>query len=122
MIGSVVVMDPDEYDRWLQTDDQDGSETPVEAGERLFSELRCSSCHNNVGGNGPSLDSLYRSRVYLADGTEVIADESYIRESIVDPRRHTVAGFGPMMPTFQGQVSEEQVFELISYIKTLGVD
>ena len=122
MIGSVIVMSPEEYDQWLQTDEQDGSETPVAAGERLFSELRCNSCHNGAGGNGPSLDSLYRTRVAFTDGTNAIADESYIRESIVDPRRHTVAGFGPMMPTFQGQVSEEQVFELISYIKTLGVE
>jgi cytochrome c oxidase subunit 2 len=122
MIGSVIVMAPDEYDRWLQTDDQDGSETPVAAGERLFSELRCDSCHNGEAGNGPSLDSLYRSRVTFTDGTSAIADEAYIRESIVDPRQHTVAGFGPMMPTFQGQVNEEQVFELISYIKTLGVE
>jgi cytochrome c oxidase subunit 2 len=122
MIGSVVVMTPDEYDRWLQTDDQDGTETPVAAGERLFSELRCDSCHNSEGGNGPSLDSLYGSSVAFTDGTSAIADESYIRESIVDPRQHTVAGFGPMMPTFQGQVNEEQVFELISYIKTLGVE
>ena len=122
MIGSVIVMSPEEYDMWLQTDDQDGTETPVAAGERLFSELRCNSCHNGAGGTGPSLASLYRSRVSFTDGTEGIADESYIRASIVDPRLHTVAGFGPMMPTFQGQVSEEQVFELISYIKTLGVE
>jgi cytochrome c oxidase subunit 2 len=122
MIGSVIVMPPEEYDLWLQTDDQDGSETPVAAGARLFSELRCDSCHNNEAGNGPSLSSLYGSRVAFTDGSEAVADESYIRESIVDPRQHTVAGFGPMMPTFQGQVSEEQVFELISYIKTLGVE
>ncbi len=122
MIGKVVVMEPAEYDLWLQTDDQDGTETPVAAGERLFSEMRCDSCHNPAGGNGPSLDGLYRSQVALEGGGTAIADESYIRESILDPRQRTVAGFGPMMPTFQGQITEEQVFELISYIKTLGVE
>lgn len=122
MIGTVTVMSPADYDAWLRTDDQDGSETPVAAGARLFSELRCDTCHNGTGGNGPSLDSLYRSRVAFADGTSGIADEAYIRGSIIDPRQHTVSGFGPIMPTFQGQVTEEQVFELISYIKTLGVE
>ncbi len=122
MTGKVVVMSPADYDAWLSTDEQDGTETPVAAGERQFSEFRCDSCHNSAGGNGPSLDHLYGSQVALADGSRTVADEAYIRESILDPRRKTVDGFGPMMPTFQGQITEEQVFELISYIKTIGAE
>lgn len=122
MTGKVVVMSPADYDEWLSTDEQDGAETPVAAGERQFSEFRCDSCHNSAGGNGPSLDQLYGSQVALADGSRTVADEAYIRESILDPRQKTVDGFGPIMPTFQGQITEEQVFELISYIKTIGVE
>ncbi len=121
MIGSVVVMTPDDYDEWLREDAQGGYETPAASGERLFSELRCDTCHNNLeGGNGPSLAGLYGSPVSL-NGGSAVADESYIRESILDPKQKIVSGFGPIMPTFQGQISEEQVFELIAYIKTLEV-
>jgi cytochrome c oxidase subunit II len=119
MIGRVVVMSPDDYDAWLQTE---RGETPAEAGERLFSELRCEGCHMNGDGTAPSLDGLYGSQVLLTDGARVTADESYIRESILDPSHRVVSGFRPAMPTFQGQVTEEQVLELIAYIKTLRVD
>ena len=89
--------------------------------EQGFLRLRCDTCHNDVeGGNGPSLAGLYGSQVSL-NGGSAVADESYIRESILDPRQKIVSGFGTIMPTFQGQISEEQVFELIAYIKTLEV-
>ena len=91
-------------------------------GERLFAELRCDTCHGaEGGGRAPSLEGLFGSRVALEGGGQTVADEGYIRESILDPRHRVVMGFRPTMPTFQGQVSEEEVLEVISYIKTLGV-
>lgn len=119
MIGTVYVMSPEDYDDWLALDD--GFEDPAVTGERLFSQLRCDSCHSQDGvGRAPSLTGLFGSQVNLQGGERVVANEAYIRESIVDPTHAVVAGFGPGMPTFQGQVSEEQILELIAYIKTLG--
>ncbi len=122
MIGTVIVMKPEDYDKWLRQDTQGGYETPIKSGERMFSELRCDTCHNETdGGNGPALAGLFGTQVNLSGGGSVVADESYIRESILDPKQKVVSGFKAVMPTFQGQISEEQVFELISYIKTLEV-
>jgi cytochrome c oxidase subunit 2 len=66
------------------------------------------------------LDGLFGKEVQLQNGSKVIADESYIRESILNPRAKFVAGFQPIMPTFQGQVSEEQLLQLVAYIKSIG--
>ena len=82
--------------------------------------MRCESCHGpDAVGKAPSLAGLFGSQVLLADGSRVIADETYIRESILDPTHRVVEGYSPVMPTFQGQLSEEQVLELIAYIKIM---
>ena len=121
MVGKVVVMDPSEYDEWLQSPDQGDWETPAVAGERLFSQMRCDSCHAVEGvGRAPSLAGIYGTSVTTAAGEREIVDESYLRTSILDPKRHIVSGFESTMPTFQGQITEEQVLELIAYIRTLG--
>ena len=117
MIGRVVVMEDMDYQNWLGGYT---SETPVEAGEKLFVEYDCASCH----GSGrrqrcPTLGGLYGTEVLLADGRKVLFDEAYIRESILDPRAKIAAGFQPLMPTFRGQVSEDQIIALIAYIKSL---
>jgi cytochrome c oxidase subunit 2 len=120
MKGSVVVMSRPDYDEWLATEENGVQDTPVVAGERLFSQMRCESCHGSEAvGKAPSLAGLYGTQVVLADGSRAIADESYIRESILDPKHRVVDGFSPVMPTFQGQLSEEQVLELIAYIKVM---
>lgn len=120
MIGTVHVMMQADYERWLTSGE---GESTISAGERLFSELRCDTCHRPDGvGRGPVLDRIFGSQRLMRNGERVIADESYIRESILTPRQRVVTGFRPVMPTFQGQVNEEQVLELISYIKTLGGD
>ena len=118
MGGWVTVMDPAEYAAWLS--DEGGSLNPVSAGEKLFSQLACNTCHiANGTGRGPSLNGVYGAKVLLADGSMVIADESYIRESILQPKAKIVAGYQPVMPTFQGLVTEEQIMNLTSYIKSL---
>jgi cytochrome c oxidase subunit 2 len=87
----------------------------------LFDELACGNCHKPDGsGRCPSLTGLFGKTVQLAGGGTVQADEGYIRESILQPQAKIVAGYGPIMPTFQGLVTEEGVTQLIEYIKSLG--
>jgi len=83
------------------------------AGEKLFADKACLTCHLSDGlGRAPSLNGLYGAKVLLADGSTVTADEAYLRESILDPKAKIVAGYQPLMPTFQGQMTEEQILNL----------
>ena len=119
MIGWVEVMEPAAYQVWLAGGTGQG--TMAQAGEKLFKDLSCATCHKqDTTGRGPSLIGLYGKAVALDGGGSVEADEAYIRESIVNPRAKMVAGFQPLMPTFQGLVSEEGVLQLIEYIKSLN--
>ena len=119
MIGKIVALEPREFQQWLGGGPVQGS--LPEAGEQLFTQLGCMTCHrDDAGARGPSLTGLFGSPVQLANGQTVIADESYIRESILNPTAKMVAGYAPLMPTYQGQVSEEGVASLIAYIKSLG--
>ena len=94
--------------------------TPAAAGKDLFEGMGCASCHRQVSGAlGPALAGLFGSTQKLRDGTQVVVDEAYVRESILNPRAKIVAGFNPEMPTFQGLVSEQQLLQLIQYIKSL---
>ena len=118
MGGWVTVMDPAEYAAWLSG--ESGDVSPVSAGEKLFTQLACTTCHvPNGTGRGPSLNGVYGAKVLLADGSTVTADEGYIRESILQPKAKIVAGYQPVMPTFQGLVTEEQILNLTAYIKSL---
>jgi cytochrome c oxidase subunit 2 len=118
MIGSVVVMEPDEYQAWLAGGAAEGS--LASQGQKLFQDLACITCHRaDAQGRGPVLEGVYGARVSLADGQTVVADDAYIRESILSPSAKVVAGFQPIMPTFQGLVSEEQLLALIEYVKSL---
>ncbi|PWT87701.1 MAG: cytochrome c oxidase subunit II [Blastocatellia bacterium] len=121
MIGQVIVMEPREFDNWLTGNLS--NTTPAVAGQQLFQSLGCVSCHgaNGEGGRGPTLAGLYGKQTRLAGGETVVADESYLRESILNPQAKLVEGFGPIMPTFQGQVSEDQVMQLLAFIKSLQV-
>jgi cytochrome c oxidase subunit 2 len=119
MIGRVVVMEPTDYQNWLAGDA--GRVPLAEAGEALFTQLGCASCHTGESGSrGPTLVGLFGKRVQLADGQNVVADETYLRESIVKPQAKLVAGYQPIMPTFQGLVSEEGLLQLIAYIQSQG--
>jgi cytochrome c oxidase subunit 2 len=118
MIGRVVVMEDMEYQTWLGGY---SAETPVEAGRKLFVEFDCSSCHESgLRQRCPTLGGLYGTQVRLADGRTALFDEAYIRESILDPKAKVAAGYQPVMPTFRGQVTEDQILALIAYIKSLS--
>ena len=118
MGGWVTVMDPSDYAAWLSG--SSGAESPLVAGEKLFTEKACVTCHiSNGTGRAPSLNGVYGGTVRLADGSTVTADESYIRESILVPSAKIVAGYQPLMPAFQGQLTEEQILSLTAYIKSL---
>jgi cytochrome c oxidase subunit 2 len=117
MIGRVIVMEPNDYQAWLSGG---GGMTMVQRGEQLFQQLACVSCHVTDGsGRGPSLSGVFGSEVTLSNGTTVVADDTYIRESILMPQTKLVAGYQAVMPTFQGQVNEEGVMSLIEYVKSL---
>jgi cytochrome c oxidase subunit 2 len=119
MGGWVTVMEPSDYAAWL-AGSSGGETNPILAGEKLFTEKACITCHvPNGTGRAPSLNGLYGAEVLLADGSKVVADDAYIRESILQPNAKIVAGYQPVMPTFQGQLSEEQILALIAYIKSL---
>ncbi len=120
MIGSVVAMEPAEYQGWLSG--TGATKSLAAAGADLFQQLGCQACHRaDSGARGPQLVGLFGKRVQLKDGSTVVADEAYIRQSILDPQAKVVAGFDPIMPTFQGLVSEEGLVQLIAYIKSLGM-
>lgn len=116
MKGQVVVMEPQEFERWLSGSRKEN--TMALSGAQLYDKYLCITCHGT--GNGPAFNDLYMSRVRLADGTTVIADEAYIRESILYPSAKLRKGYDPIMPTFKGQLTEEQILQLIAYIKSLG--
>jgi cytochrome c oxidase subunit 2 len=118
MIGRVVVMEDLDYQNWLGGY---AEETPVQAGEKLFTQFDCANCHESGRRQRcPTLGGLYGKEVALVGGGKAIFDEAYIRESILDPKAKIVAGFEPLMPTFRGQVTEEQMLALIAYIKSLS--
>ena len=118
MIGSVIAMEPAEYQTWL--DGGKAEDSPIAAGEKLFQSQGCASCHTaGPTQRGPSLTNLFGHEVKLQGGGTVIADDAYLRESIMLPQTKIVDGFLPIMPTFQGLLSEEQLLQLIAYVKTL---
>jgi cytochrome c oxidase subunit 2 len=119
MIGSVIAMEPADFQAWLSGGRAEDS--PVAAGAKLFTDMACVTCHREAAqGPGPLLLNLYGKSVLLQDGRKVVADDAYIRESIVNPQAKIVAGFPPLMPTFQGLVTEEQLLQLIAYVKSLS--
>jgi cytochrome c oxidase subunit 2 len=118
MRGRIIVMEPEEYQVWLAGGPT--PESPVLAGERLFTELNCITCHRpDSAGRGPVLNGIFGRPVALASGERVVADEAYVRESVLSPAAKVVAGYQPVMPTYLGQVSEEQLIALIAYVESL---
>jgi len=126
MIGTVHVMEKDAYQRWLSG--VVATDTPEAAGQKLFEGMRCASCHpvdpakptiDGVAARGPLLAGIYGKEVVLKDGGKVVVNDEYIRESVVRPLAKVVAGFEPVMPTYDGQLSEEQIIQIAAYIKSL---
>jgi len=119
MIGWVYAMEPKDYQLWLEQGGAEGS--LASTGEKYFHQFGCADCHHFDGhGPGPSLIGLYRHPVQTETGQVVIADESYIRNKILNPSRRVPQGFKAIMPTFKGQLSEDEITALIAYIKAIG--
>ena len=130
MIGSVVVLEPQQYEAWLASGGM-SAQPAIASGPQLFEQLACQTCHGeegsgagmaNMAARAPALAGIFGTRIAMADGSQVVADETYIRESILNPMAKVTAGWQPIMPTYQGQVSEEQLTQLISYIRSLARD
>jgi len=118
MTGAIVVMEPADYQAWLSGGAPEGS--LASGGEKLFASLACNTCHrSDTQGRGPVLTGLFGKTVMLEGGGTVTADEAYIRESILMPSAKITAGFQPIMPTFQGLVTEDQLLQLVEYVKSL---
>jgi cytochrome c oxidase subunit 2 len=127
MIGQIVAMPKPDYEKWLA---QNGiGETLATAGKTLFMRYGCSGCHGSSGAGGtqsqstvraPSLVGLYGSTVTLADGSLVKADDRYIRDCILTPARQRVASYLPVMPSFAGEMSEEDLLKIVAYLKSLA--
>lgn len=119
MVGWVYVEEPAEHARWLAGQPTSGS--LVELGERAFRTRGCSGCHApSAAIRAPLLDGIYGKPVPLADGTLVTADDQYLRDSILQPNKQISAGYEAIMPTFQGQISDEELNAIIAYLKSLG--
>jgi cytochrome c oxidase subunit II len=120
MIGWVTAMEPSEFQAWLGGGGAPAA-SPVAAGEKLFNDLACNTCHMPNGlGRGPVLTGIFGKPVQLQGGGTAVVDEAYVRESIVNPGAKVVSGFQPIMPTFQGLVTEEQLLQLIAYVRSLS--
>ncbi len=119
MIGWVYVMRPADYQAWLSGGM--AGESLAAAGAKRFIEHACNTCHGDQkGARGPSLVGAFGRPVRLQNGQTVLMDEAYIRESIVNPQAKLVEGYPPIMPTFQGLISEEALLQLVAYIKSLS--
>jgi cytochrome c oxidase subunit II len=119
MIGEVVVMEPAAFQAWLSGGGASGS--LASNGQQLFQQLGCATCHRfDTQGRGPNLNGVFGKQVLLEDGRTIVADENYVRESILNPVAKVVSGFKPIMPSFQGQVSEESLMALVAYVKSLA--
>jgi cytochrome c oxidase subunit 2 len=120
MNGWITVLDPAQYEQWL-SQGQTGRPTLAQAGENLYRELGCSGCHSGSSVvRAPPLEGVFGKPVPLQDGTVTVADEAYIHDSIIFPNKQISAGYKPEMPSFQGRVSEEQILELVAYIKSIA--
>jgi cytochrome c oxidase subunit 2 len=117
MTGSIYVMAPADYARWLSAQPQ--ADNIAHAGGELFDMLGCAACHETGGKRAPVLYGLYGRRVKLSDGRTVVADAGYIRDSILQPERDVVAGYPPIMPSFKGAVSDADLTRLVAYIRAL---
>ena len=118
MIGTVTVLSPDDYKKWLQQSTSGMS--LAQNGERLFASMGCNSCHSgNAAARGPNLAGVYGAKLTLTDGSKMLVNDAYLRDAILNPSQHVTAGFAPIMPTYQGQISEDGLIDLVEYIKNM---
>lgn len=118
MIGEVTAMTPADYKRWL--DQSNSGMSLAQNGERLFASMGCNACHSgNASARGPNLAGVYGSKLTLTDGSQVLVNDAYLRDAILNPSQHVTAGYSPIMPTYQGQISEDGLIDLVEFIKQL---
>jgi cytochrome c oxidase subunit 2 len=118
MIGEITVLSPEDYQKW--TEGSTSGMSLAQNGERLFATMGCNACHSgSAAARGPNLAGVYGSKLQLASGSEVLVNEAYLRDAILNPSQHVTAGYAPIMPTYQGQVSEDGLIDLVEYIKGL---
>jgi cytochrome c oxidase subunit 2 len=118
MGGNVIVMNAEDFQAWIGGG---GASTTGAVGEQLFQQQGCVACHSGAqGAPGPAVAGLFGEAVELADGQTVIADENYLRESILNPSAKIVKGYQPIMPSYEGRLTDDQVFALVTYIESLG--
>jgi cytochrome c oxidase subunit II len=118
MIGEVTVLSPEDYKKWTETSTSGMS--LAQNGERLFASMGCNACHSgNAAARGPSLAGVYGSKLTLTNGQQVLVNDAYLRDAILNPSQHLTAGYAPIMPTYQGQISEEGLIDLVEYLKSL---
>jgi cytochrome c oxidase subunit 2 len=118
MIGEVTVLSLEDYKKW--TEGSTSGMSLAQNGERLFASMGCNACHSgNAAARGPSLAGVYGSKLTLTNGSQVLVNEAYLRDAILNPSQHITAGYAPIMPTYQGQISEEGLIDLVEYLKSL---
>jgi cytochrome c oxidase subunit 2 len=118
MIGEVTVLSPEDYQKWTQ--ESTSGMSLAQNGERLFASMGCNACHSgSAAARGPNLAGVYGSKLQLSNGSQVIVNEAYLRDAILNPSQHVTAGYAPIMPTYQGQVSEDGLIDLVEYVKGL---
>src|SRR6202522_1346520 len=118
MIGEVTVLTPDDYQKWLAQSTSGMS--LAQNGERLFASMGCNACHSgSAAARGPNLAGGYGSKLPLSSGAQVLVNDAYLRDAILNPSQHITAGYAPIMPTYQGQISEDGLIDLVEYIKNM---
>ncbi len=118
MIGEVTAMTPADYKKWL--DESTSGTSLAQNGERLFASMGCNACHNgNATARGPNLAGVFGSKLTLTDGSQILVNDAYLRDAILNPSQHVTSGYAPIMPTYQGQISEDGLIDLVEYIKQL---
>jgi cytochrome c oxidase subunit II len=118
MIGEITAMTPDDYDKW--TRESTSGMSLAQNGERLFASMGCNACHSgDAAARGPNLAGVYGSKLQLTDGSQVLVTDAYLRDAILNPSQHITTGFAPIMPTYQGQISEDGLIDLVEYIKNM---
>jgi cytochrome c oxidase subunit 2 len=118
MIGEVTVLTPADYEKWTQ--ESTSGMSLAQNGERLFASMGCNACHSgNAAARGPNLAGVYGSTLQLTNGSQVQVTDGYLRDAILNPSQHVTAGYSPIMPTYQGQISEDGLIDLVEYLKSL---
>ena len=121
MIGTITALSQADYKKWTQ--ESTSGMSLAQNGERLFASMGCNACHSgNAAARGPNLAGVYGSKLMLTNGSQVLVNDAYLRDAILNPSQHVTAGYAPIMPTYQGQISEDGLIDLVEYLKNLNTN